>query len=82
MAREALLQVGRGVDPAEDRKSTKARIAATPTLAEAAQQFIESYVKPRNRSWKETERIFNRYVLPPSAIVCCPPSPAPTSQAC
>jgi hypothetical protein len=63
MAREALLQVGRGVDPAEDRKSTKARIAATPTLAEAAQQFIESYVKPRNRSWKETERIFNRYVL-------------------
>jgi integrase len=64
MAREALLKVGRGVDPAEDRKSTKAKIAATPTLAEAAQQFIEGYVKPRNRSWKETERIFNRYVLP------------------
>jgi hypothetical protein len=33
-------------------------------VTEAAREFIEGYVKPRNRSWKETERIFNRYVLP------------------
>ena len=64
MAREALVKVARGIDPAEDRKSTRARIAATPTVAEAAREFIESYAKPRNKSWKETERIFNRYVLP------------------
>jgi integrase len=64
MAREALKKLARGTDPSEDRKNTKARLAATPTVKEAAREFIEQYVKPRNRSWRETERIFNRYVLP------------------
>jgi hypothetical protein len=64
MAREALRKVARGIDPAEDRKSTQAKIAATPTVEEAAREFIAQYVKPRNRSWRETERIFNHYVLP------------------
>lgn len=64
MAREALRKVARGTDPAEDRKNTRAKIAATPTVEEAAREFIAQYVKPRNRSWRETERIFNYYVLP------------------
>jgi integrase len=64
LARDALRLVARGTDPAEDRKSTRAKIAATPTVEEAVREFIVQYVKPRNRSWRETERIFNRYVLP------------------
>jgi integrase len=64
MAREALKKVARGTDPAEVRKSTKAKLAATPTVEEAVQEFIAQYVRPRNRSWRETERIFYRYVLP------------------
>jgi hypothetical protein len=69
MAREALRKVARGTDPAEDRKSTRAKIAATPTVEEAAREFIAQYVKPRNRSWRETERIFNYYVLPRRRIL-------------
>src|SRR3954447_19581725 len=64
MGREALKKVARGVDPAVDRKVSQAKIAATPTVAEAASEFIERYAKPRNKSWQETDRIFKRYVLP------------------
>jgi integrase len=64
MAREALKKLARGTDPSEDRKNAKAKLAATPSVEEAAREFIAQYVKPRNRSWRETERIFNRYVLP------------------
>jgi integrase len=64
MAREALKKVARGTDPAEDRKTARAKLAATPTVKEAARDFVEHYAKPRNRSWRETERIFERYVFP------------------
>jgi integrase len=64
LAREALRKVARGTDPAEDRKSSQTKKAATPTVQEAATEFIDQYVKPRNRSWREIERIFNYYVLP------------------
>ncbi len=62
LAREALKKVARGVDPAEDRKSSRAKLAATPTVKEAAREFIEHYAKPRNRSWRETQRIFERLI--------------------
>ena len=64
IGREALKKVARGIDPALDRKVSQAKIAATPTVAEAAAEFIERYAKPRNKSWQETDRIFKRYVLP------------------
>jgi integrase len=34
------------------------------TVATIAARFIAEYAKPRNRSWRETERIFRVYVLP------------------
>jgi integrase len=64
LAREALKKVARGADPAEDRKVIRAKLAAMPTVEEAAREFIEHYAKPRNRSWRETQRIFERYVFP------------------
>jgi len=64
MGREALKKVARGIDPAVDRKVSRAKTAATPTVAEAVTEFIERYAKPRNKSWQETDRIFKRYILP------------------
>jgi integrase len=64
MAREALRKVGRGVDPAEERKAAQEAATDPDTVAKVTAEFIQRYAKPKNRSWKETERIFERYVLP------------------
>ena len=45
-----------GIDPR--------RPVASDVFADVVKDFIELYAKPNNRSWKETERIFNTYVLP------------------
>jgi len=64
MARDALLKVGRGIDPAEERKATQESLADPDTVEKVTANFILRYAKPKNRSWKETERVFDRYVLP------------------
>ena len=46
MGREALKKVARGIDPAVDRKVSRAKTAAIPTVAEAAAEFIE-----RSKGW-------------------------------
>ena len=59
-AREALAKARRGDDPG-------AKPAAPPApdiFALIAARFIAEYAQPRNRSWRETERIFRFYVLP------------------
>ena len=38
--------------------------ATGATVNEVAALFVEKYAKPRNRSWKETDRIFRVYVKP------------------
>lgn len=38
--------------------------ATSATVNEVAALFVEKYAKPRNRSWKETDRIFRVYVKP------------------
>ncbi len=35
-----------------------------PPIREAAEEFIERYAKPKNRSWEQTQRIFDVYVFP------------------
>ena len=62
-AREALKLVGRGIDPAEARDAAQRAAASIPTVGEAVTEFIEKYARPKNRSWRETERIFSRYVV-------------------
>lgn len=52
-----LSEVAKGNDPAsekKDRNSDKFQFAAI------VDEFIELYAKPRNRSWRETERILKR----------------------
>lgn len=58
---------------AADRARTRAALGDDPTaravradrltLREAAERFITEYAKPRNRSWQETERQLERYLL-------------------
>ena len=60
-AREAMQAAARGNDPAMERAAKR---TASPDLFEGGVQlFIDKYAS-RNRSAKETERIFKVYVLP------------------
>jgi integrase len=62
-ARDALKMVGRGIDPAEARSASQQAVATIPTVRTAVAEFIEKYARQKNRSWRETERIFDRYVV-------------------
>ena len=64
MAREALQMAGRGDDPARMREAARKATAGARTTGQEIRQFIERYAKPKNRSWRETERIFEYYVIP------------------
>lgn len=66
LARETLKKVGRGIDPAEERKAARAAPspAAPETVDMAVREFIEKYAKRNTRSWAETQGVFERYVLP------------------
>ncbi len=62
-AQLALAQVATGVDPAVRRQSpaTTANLFAFETFAAT---FIERYAKPKNRDWRETERLISREFVP------------------
>ncbi|MGI9505428.1 MAG: Arm DNA-binding domain-containing protein, partial [Geminicoccaceae bacterium] len=50
-------QVIQGEDPAKTRRDRrKAEAPTVKTYGEAVDEFVEKYAKPRQRSWKETER--------------------------
>jgi integrase len=57
-ARNVFDDVARGEDPAATKRTQ------SQTVSMIADEFIERYAKPRNRSWKESERILARYVKP------------------
>jgi hypothetical protein len=61
-AREILQDVERGIDPASVKASPAGR--KPDTVAKVAVQFIERYAKPKNRSWRVTERLLALHVLP------------------
>lgn len=56
-ALQASSDVAKGVDPAATKKEAKSSISP---FAEIVKDYIEKYAKPRNKSWKETERILNK----------------------
>jgi integrase len=70
LASDALRKVGQGTDPAEQKKQEKASTEAEQTklagdtVENLKSQFIERYAKRQNRSWKQTEWIFDKLVLP------------------
>jgi hypothetical protein len=72
-AKKIIGEVADGKDPAEQRRhEQRAAMMADDTVDTVAATFIEKYAKdlksktgePRNRSWRETERIFKKYVAP------------------
>jgi integrase len=70
LASDALRKVGQGIDPAKQRQRAKVDAelirakAAGDTVENLKIQFINRYAKRQNRSWKQTEWIFDRLVLP------------------
>jgi len=58
-------QVAAGRSPSADRTALRLEKAREKqTLGVIAKEFIERYAKPRNRSWKEYERILDYNVMP------------------
>lgn len=53
-ALDALRQVGEGIDPASRRRQPGMFVEAI------CADYIRQYAKPRNRNWRETERVLNR----------------------
>lgn len=51
---EALRQVEQGIDPSRRRRQPDMQVEAICAA------FIRQYAKPRNRNWRETERILDR----------------------
>ncbi|MBE9558176.1 MAG: integrase arm-type DNA-binding domain-containing protein, partial [Proteobacteria bacterium] len=61
-ARSAMRQAGRGDDPRAAKAAKAARKA--DTVKSAADEFIEKHAKRHTRRWAETQRIFDRDILP------------------
>lgn len=57
-AMAALRQVDDGVDPQNRQRAPDLQVEAV------CRAFIEQYAKPRNRNWRETERVLEREFIP------------------
>lgn len=64
MARDALLKASRGDDPATAKQAARAALDGAITFSIALDQFIEKYAKHNTRGWKETKRVFDKYLKP------------------
>ncbi len=60
-AQIVLAAVAEGRDPYSEQR--KAAISGR-TLADVANEFVEKHAKPKQRTWRETERRLKVYVLP------------------
>ena len=60
IAAELMLRVIKGEDPAAEKRAE--RVAGT--FAELAQKYLEQYAKKRNKSWKQSDALIRRHVLP------------------
>ncbi|MBA4164503.1 MAG: hypothetical protein C0510_07720 [Erythrobacter sp.] len=67
-ARAAFREVLEGVDPQAVRRRKNLN------LREGVDAFIEQYAKPRNRAWRESERVLKRELT--SRFSCAPSPPA------
>ena len=64
LARDELMRAGRNEDPRAARTSAQEAASKILRVDDAVDQFIERYAKRQNRGWKETRRVFDKYVLP------------------
>ncbi|MDP7625874.1 MAG: integrase arm-type DNA-binding domain-containing protein [Rhodospirillales bacterium] len=63
-ARDTLLDVSKGTDPAKVKQAARAELLGAITFGDALNQFIDKYAKRETRGWKETSRVFDKYVKP------------------
>ncbi len=66
-ARSALIELAKGVDPAGAARVAKVETEAKferDRVAAVVDLFIERHAKPRQKSWQETRRVFDKEVLP------------------
>jgi integrase len=69
-AAEAMLKVKAGGDPAAEKSGAKAAEKqaaadrAVDTVEKIVADFIRLHAKPKTRSWRTTERVFEKNVLP------------------
>lgn len=65
-AKEVLADVERGIDPKVKKAEAEREAARTKanTVEEVCALFVERYAKPKNKSWKATERILKVEVIP------------------
>ena len=59
-ALKALRDAELGQDPALEKQEER----RAPTFEWVAREYLEKHAKPKKKSWKEDERIINRYLLP------------------
>jgi len=65
LAQQLAGHLASGVDPMRVQAEVRAEKERDRTTVQTLSvDFIDKYARPRNRTWRETERILNRYVLP------------------
>lgn len=65
LAQQLAGHVAAGGNPAAERAAKRIEdIRDKQTVEAMAEEFVERYAKPRNRSWQEYKRILDRYVKP------------------
>ena len=67
LAQKATAEVAEGNDPAAQKKAAReavrdAREATADRVERVVELFVERYAKPKNRDWRETQRILDREV--------------------
>jgi integrase len=60
MAAELMLQVIKGEDPQAEKRAKR----GTGTFAEMANRYVEEHAKKRNKSWRQSDALVRRYLLP------------------
>ncbi len=64
-AQKIKTQVAEGIDPLDERAAKRAEVMRKADTVEAvAAEFIEKHAKRKNRTWRQTERLLAREVLP------------------
>lgn len=63
-ARTAAVKALRDAELGQDPATEKQDVRVAPTFQAVAREYLEKHAKPKKKSWKEDERIINRYLLP------------------
>jgi len=58
LSQEYRKKVRDGIDPQDEQQA----LNASPTIRELATEFINNHSKPKKKTWKEDQRILERYI--------------------